>query len=290
MIRFLLFFTIAVSMASAVLAYLTKEKATELSDKLSSSTQMVGTLKTENGKLKEEKKTVASQVETLNGSSQQQKEDLDKARAATISREGELAKIKSDLQTAQGKVVDLEKKLAEKPAPVAAPIVDPAMEQMVANLKVDLEKARQSASEENDKASKKIHEMEAKMAQMVSKPVVPSEKEAQGKQPLTGEVVAYNEGWNFVVVSLGDKQGVTPESKLMIQRGGKMIAQLQITDVQPKFSTAGINYAPKISSKERVRPGDTVMFVPKVEVGPEAERSGFNVSNLFPKISPGAAQ
>jgi hypothetical protein len=150
-------------------------------------------------------------------------------------------------------VGDLEKKLAEKPAPVVTPVADPAMEQMVAGSKSDLEKARQSASEENDKASKKIHKLETKMAQMVPKPVVPSEKDPQGKQPLTGEVVAYNEGWNFVVVNLGDKQGVTPESKLMIQRGGKMIAQLQITDVQPKFSTAGITYAPKISSKERVR-------------------------------------
>jgi PIN domain nuclease of toxin-antitoxin system len=83
MIRFLLFFTIAVSMASAVLAFLTKEKATELSDKLSSSSQMVGALKTENGKLKEEK-TVASQVEALNGSTQQQKDELEKARAATV--------------------------------------------------------------------------------------------------------------------------------------------------------------------------------------------------------------
>ena len=80
-------------MASAVLAFLTKEKATELSDKLSSSSQMVGALKTENGKLKEEKKTVASQVEALNGSTQQQKDVLEKARAATVSRDGELAKL-----------------------------------------------------------------------------------------------------------------------------------------------------------------------------------------------------
>lgn len=277
-------------MASGVLAFLTKEKATELSDKLTASTQANGALKTEKEKLNQEIKKASTEVEGLNASTRQLKEEIEKARTAGTARDGELAKLKSDLQTAQSKVGDLEKKLAEKPAPPPAPTVDPAMEQMVAGLKSDLEKARQGASEESEKASKKIRDLETKIAQMVPKPVVPSEKESHGKQPPSGQVVAYNEGWNFVVVSMGDAQGVTPESKLMIQRGGKMIAQLEITEVQPKFSTAGITYSPKVSSRERVRPGDSVMFIPKAESGPEADRGGLNVSSLFPKISPPTAQ
>jgi len=287
MIRSLLFFTIALSLASAVLAFLTKEKATQLNDKLSTTSQLSGVLKTENSKLKEEKHAATSKVDELGGLTQQQKDELEKLKTASAAQAAEVAKLKTDVQAGAAKAADLEKKLAEKPVPPPAPLVDPATEQLVASLKSDLEKTRQTATEEQQKAAQKIQEVEAKMSQMMPKPAVASWKNGSGKQPPSGEVVAYNEGWNFVVVNLGDKQGVTPESKLMIQRGGKMLARLEITEVQPKFVTAGIVYAPGISAKERVRPGDTVVFVPKVDIEPEADRAGFNVSNLFPKAVPG---
>jgi vacuolar-type H+-ATPase subunit I/STV1 len=287
MIRSLLFFTIALSLASAVLAFLTKEKAMQLTEKLSSTAQLLGVSKAENSKLKDEKQAANSKVDELGGLNQQQKDELEKLRTASASQAAEVAKLKTEVQTEAAKATDLEKKLAEKPVPPPVPLVDPATEQLVASLKADLEKTRQAATEDQQKAAQQIKEVEAKMSQMMPKPAVASTKNGAGKQPPSGEVVAYNEGWNFVVVNLGDKQGVTPESKLMIQRGGKMLARLEITDVQPKFVTAGIVYAPGISSKEKVRPGDTVVFIPKVDIEAEADRGGFNVSNLFPKPSPG---
>lgn len=283
MIRFLLFFTIALSLASAVLAFLTKERAAELNEKLSSSSQLAGALKNENAKFKEEKKTITAQMEELSKSGQLQKKELEKVQGTALAKDGEVAKLKTDLQTAEAKSVDLEKKLAANVAQPAAPAPDPAMEQMVASLKADLEKVKQGASDEQSKAAEKIRGLESKMAQMVPKPVPPAGKNGEGKQLPTGEVVAFNEGWNFVVVNLGDKQGVTPESKLMVQRGGKVIARLEITEVQPKFVTAGLVYPPGASAKERVRPGDAVSFAPKVEPEAEMERGNFNASALFPK-------
>ena len=226
-------------------------------------------------------------MEELNGSAQQQKQELEKAQAAVAAKEADLAKLKTSLQGAESKSVELEKKLAEKAAQPLVPVPDPATEQLVAGLKSDLEKAKQNASEEQAKSVSKIRELEAKMSQMTPKPVVASGKNGEGKQPPTGEVVAYNEGWNFVVVNMGDKHGVTPESKLMVQRGGKIIAWLEITEVRPKFVSAGLKYPPgvssKVSSKEQVRPGDIVLFAPKVEPDAEVERGSFNASALFPK-------
>ena len=259
----------------------------QLTEKLSSTAQLLGVSKAENSKLKDEKQAANSKVDELGGLNQQQKDELEKLRTASASQAAEVAKLKTEVQTEAAKATDLEKKLAEKPVPPPVPLVDPATEQLVASLKADLEKTRQAATEDQQKAAQQIKEVEAKMSQMMPKPAVASTKNGAGKQPPSGEVVAYNEGWNFVVVNLGDKQGVTPESKLMIQRGGKMLARLEITDVQPKFVTAGIVYAPGISSKEKVRPGDTVVFIPKVDIEAEADRGGFNVSNLFPKPSPG---
>jgi hypothetical protein len=287
MTRILLFVTIALSLASGVLAFLTKDKAAELNQKLAESLRKAGVLETQNSKAKEEKSKIASQIDELSKSSENQKQELERIKTSVTSKENEIAKLKSDLQGAEAKADTLSKKLEEKAAQPAAPAPDPAVEQMVAGLKSDLEKAKQTASEEQAKATHKIRELESKMAQMTPKPESVSGKNGEAKRAPTGEVVAYNEGWNFVVVNMGDKQGVTPESKLMVQRGGKVLAFLEITEVQPKFVSAGLKYPKGASPKEQVRPGDIVLFAPKVESSPEAERGTFNASALFPK-SPAA--
>jgi len=282
MIRFLLFFTIALSIASAVLAFLTKEKATVLNDKLSSLNQTAGTLKVDNSKLKEEKKTVETKVEELNQSTQQQRDALEKLKADIAAKQADMAKFQNELQTAQGKAADLEKKLEEKAATPPPPAVDPVAEAALANLKTELEKAKQGVAEEQKRAAQKVQEMEAKMAQMVAKPK--SEAGGGSKAPRSGQVVAYNQGWNFVVVDLGDKQGVTPETKLLVQRNGRAIAKLSITEVRPSAATAGITYLDsgrRKDSKEEVQLGDVVVFAPTPEPAVPGEPPSF--SALFPQ-------
>jgi hypothetical protein len=288
MIRILLFSTIALSLASSVLAFLTKEKAAVLSDKFAAAAQRAEALANENTKIKEENKTNTVKVDELKGSTEQQKQELEKAQATVTASEAEMMKIKSDLQGALAKAGDLEKKVAEMAAQPRVPVPDPATEQLVAGLRSDLEKAKQSVLEEHGKAEQKVRDLESKMSQMMPKPVAASAKSGDGKRPPTGQVVAYNEGWNFIVVNMGDKQGVTPESRLLVQRDGKVIAYLEITEVQPRFVTAGLKYPSGISAKgakpeERVRPGDVVLFAPKVEPEGLPERGAFNASALFPK-------
>ena len=82
-------------------------------------------------------------------------------------------------------------------------------------------------------------------------------------KPVSGKVVALNEGWNFVVVDIGDKNGVTPETQLEVQRKGKVVARLNVTEVRPRHVSAGIEYA-EGKRRERVLPGDTVVVVPRV--------------------------
>ena len=274
-------------MASAVLAYLTKEKAADLTSTLTAATQNVSVLKNDNSKLKEEKKTVEAKVEELDKGVQSQKAEADKLRKETTAKQSEITKAEADLAQAKEKAKALEKQLEERPpaAPSSAP--DPAAEQKMAELRLELEKAKQAASEIQKEAEVKIKQAEAKASLAAVKRKAEAAKADEKKAPTQGQVVDYNANWNFVVVNLGDKQGVTPESKLQVSRGGKVLARLDITEVRPKFATAGIVYAPGVPKSLKLQVGDTVEFVPREEPdltsdplslnpAPTASRSGLD--------------
>ena len=60
------------------------------------------------------------------------------------------------------------------------------------------------------------------------------------KPGLQGRVLAVNSGWNFVVLSVGDKQGVVINSTLLVVRGNEPIARLRVTSVEPSTSIADV--------------------------------------------------
>ena len=285
MLRLLLFFTIALSMASAVLAYLTKEKAADLTSTLTAANQNVSVLKNDNSKLKEEKKTVEAKVEELDKGVQSQKAEADKLRNETTAKQSEIAKAQADLAQAKEKAMTLEKQLEERPpaAPASAP--DPAAEQRLAELRLELEKAKQAASEIQKEAELKVKQAEAKASLAAVKRKAEAAKIAEKKVPTEGQVVEYNADWNFVVVNLGDKQGVTPESKLQVSRGGKVLAHLDITEVRPKFATAGIVYAQGVPKSAKLKLGDTVQFVPREEPDLTSDPLSLNPSSSASRSS-----
>jgi hypothetical protein len=80
-----------------------------------------------------------------------------------------------------------------------------------------------------------------------------------GLNGLQGRILAVNAGWNFVVLSVGDKQGVSVNAPLLVVRGNQPIAKLRITSVEPSTSIADVlpGTVPRGLS---VQPGDTVIF------------------------------
>ncbi|EDY20498.1 hypothetical protein CfE428DRAFT_1695 [Chthoniobacter flavus Ellin428] len=76
---------------------------------------------------------------------------------------------------------------------------------------------------------------------------------------LHGRILAVNSGWNFVVLSVGDKNGVLVNSSLVVVRGNEPVARLRVTSVEP--STAIADVLPGTVRKGvTVQPGDTVIF------------------------------
>ena len=72
-----------------------------------------------------------------------------------------------------------------------------------------------------------------------------------------GNVVAVDPKYDFVVIDIGEQQGVLPYAKLLINRGGKLIGKVQITSVDKNRSVA--NILPEWKQDE-VMEGDQVLF------------------------------
>lgn len=93
----------------------------------------------------------------------------------------------------------------------------------------------------------------------------PSSKEVKNKEAvsshLEGKVLAVNGTWSFVVISLGEQDGVANNREFLIKRGDQTIAKAKVTSVEP--STAVADIVPNnAAAKPAVQVGDLVVEVP----------------------------
>ena len=76
---------------------------------------------------------------------------------------------------------------------------------------------------------------------------------------LEGRVLAVNPAWNFVVLSLGDKNGVVNNAELLVKRGTQFIGKVRVTSVEPSTSIADI-VANSVPQGTTISPGDDVIY------------------------------
>ncbi|MDB4355224.1 hypothetical protein N9Z55_04935, partial [Akkermansiaceae bacterium] len=53
-------------------------------------------------------------------------------------------------------------------------------------------------------------------------------------------IVAVDNDWNFVVIGAGEKSGLTGDSKLLIQRDGRLLGRLLISKLEPNTAVADV--------------------------------------------------
>jgi len=56
----------------------------------------------------------------------------------------------------------------------------------------------------------------------------------------TGKVLETDPKWNFVILSVGESQGMLPYGELLVNRDGKLVAKVKVTSVKKNSSVANI--------------------------------------------------
>lgn len=177
------------------------------------------------------------------------KSDADKATAA-------LNAAKADVDAKQKQIDDLNAKIAAAPTPAAGP--DPALDDMKKQLadadakmkeQQQIVETLQKKETETEQHAQELEQQEARRKTLMSLP------------GLEGKIVAVNPSWNFVVLNVGDRQGIVMNSTLVVKRGGTSVARLRVTSVEPATSIADI-IPGSVSKGKFVEPGD-VAIVPR---------------------------
>ena len=89
------------------------------------------------------------------------------------------------------------------------------------------------------------------------KSILNPDYEVQLPAGLRGKVLVCDPRYDFVVLDIGQNQGVLEDGKLLVNRDGKLIAKVQVKSVQPDRSIANVLPGWKLSD---VMEGDQVLY------------------------------
>jgi hypothetical protein len=154
-------------------------------------------------------------------------------------------------------IAGLRKRLEEAEEKPAVPVNPP--NGSTVDLQAQLEDVKkQLAAAEREKAS-----LSDKVRASQERPG-PAGTEKKNRIPardpgIRGTVLAVNRAYNFVVLNLGERQGVEPNTEMLVLRGGSFIGKIRISSVEPATSIGDI-ITSSLARGVQVQTGDTVIY------------------------------
>ena len=187
----------------------------------------------------------------------------------------EKADLQNKLQASQAEVTSLQNRLQEPAPSVEASSVNPGAASP-AELQAQLDDTRrqlESAERENAFLSEKLAggsgerlatsdrtgAGRSRSAATTSIPTKRAQTAAPPKGSAGGTVLAVNQAYNFVVLSIGKRQGLQPNTEMVVFRGGTRLGKLRISSVEPATAIGDI-MTNSLARGVQVQPGDTVVY------------------------------
>ena len=181
------------------------------------------------------------------------------AAAANLSRtQNEKFALEARLHSSEERTAELQKQVATSSA-VALPGArrEPPPNEFKAKLD-ETNRQLKAAEAEKELLADKVQAAEDRIAKM--------EKQQQRRSGggaktvgIHGIVLAVNQPYNFVVLSVGGRQGVETNSELLVMRDGSFIGKLRVSSVDPTTSIGDI-ISNSLARGVQVQPGDTVVY------------------------------
>jgi hypothetical protein len=178
--------------------------------------------------------------------------ELTKAQAEKTELQAKLRANETEITELRKRIDAAETKPAAGNSPAASLVVE-----LQAQLE-DTKKQLDAAEREKVLLSDKIKLTQERSTQLETERK-PRPAPGANNPGIRGTVLAVNQAYNFVVLSLGARQGVEANTEMLVLRGGSFIGKIRISSVEPATAIGDI-ITSTLARGVQVQPGDTVVY------------------------------
>lgn len=180
-----------------------------------------------------------------------------KAEADLVQARKEKADLQAKMDTTEAEMASLGKNLEEfggKPV-FEMPGVPTGAE---ADAQMDeLRRSLESAEREKEFLSGKLRTMQERVGQLEDERK--RRVTASARPGVRGMILAVNHAYNFVVLDLGGRHGVEPNTEMLVVRDGALIGKIRISSVEPATSIGDI-ITGSLARGVQLQRGDIVIY------------------------------
>ena len=197
-----------------------------------------------------------------------------KAEAALAQAEKDKAVLQNKLDASQQEIAALRERTAASSEPAAASTPAPAGNAQGSDLQSQVDDLRhqlEGAEKEKALLAEKLEDIQERAAQPKAAKSeskkrrdhetanTQRESASSHRAGVHGTVLAYNQAYNFVVLNLGARNGVEPNSEMLVLREGTLIGKIRISSVEPATAIGDI-ITNSLARGVEIQPGDSVIY------------------------------
>ncbi|MBA2431244.1 MAG: hypothetical protein H0V56_03920 [Chthoniobacterales bacterium] len=239
---------------SAVFGVLTNSKARELLEQKNQAS--AGLAEAEQIRLAQDK-TIAAREQSIsaaNAKAQEIQTQVANAEADLVRAQSEKAELQTRLQEHETEIVELRRRAEE--AAVAQDLMPDALPMPGAG---DLQTQLEDTRRQLDAAERERQLLADRIRSTEDRGQAPERRRAAVTPGVRGTVLAVNQAYNFVVLNLGGRQGVQPNTEMLVMRGGTLIGRIRVSSVEPATAIGDI-ITHTLARGVQVQPGDNVIY------------------------------
>jgi len=259
--KVLLYASIALTLAAAAIGFVNRGHLTETKDNLANTKQELekksGELAASQKSLKEAKDSLATttaEKEQLTSEVASKSADLEKSKSQVADLTSQVGTKDTEITALKADVADKAAKIATLEGSSGTPGADTSeKDTKIAELQAQVqekETLQTKLSSELDGARAQVEELRKEKANRTA---------GLMRKGLEGKILAVNQAWNFVVLNLGDRNGVVGNAEMLIKRGNQLVGKVRVTSVEPSTSIADI-VPGSVSRGVSIQPGDNVIY------------------------------
>ena len=178
------------------------------------------------------------------------------AEAELVKTQTEKSDLQAKVQADENQIAELQKHLEEITRSPANP--NPGAPS-VAELQAQLDDARRQLEGAEHEKTFLTEKLGPAREQSRGPEVTVRHREPSFRPSIRGTVLAVNQAYNFVVLNLGDRQGLEPNAEMLVLRDTTIIGRIRISSVEPATAIGDI-LGNSLARGVQVQPGDTVIY------------------------------